>query len=178
MASLQDQLLKAGVVDKGKAQKIKKDKHRSAKQAPKGQQQDSEARRLAEKARQEKLEKDKEKNRKLKEAAEQKAIQAQLKQLVEMNRIDRAGGEVSYQFSHGKAIKKMYVTEQQQLLLTRGRIAIVEFQDGYELVPAPVAEKIAQRDEHKIVLLNTPESNQVDEDDPYAEYQIPDDLMW
>lgn len=178
MASLQDQLLKAGVVGKGKAQKIKKEKHRNAKQAPKGQKQESEAKKLAEKARQEKLEKDREQNRKLKEAADQKAIEAQLKQLVEMNKIDRTGGEVSYQFSHGKSIKKIYVNDQQQLLLTRGRIAIVEFNDGYELVPAPVADKISQRDETRVVLLNSPDTNQVDEDDPYAEYQIPDDLMW
>ena len=35
-----------------------------------------------------------------------------------------------------------------------------------------------QRDAQVIVLLNRNESVEVDEDDPYADYQIPDDLMW
>lgn len=178
MASLADQLLKAGVVGKDKAQKAKKKKHKQAKQAPKGQQLENEAKKLAEQARQEKLAKDKESNRKQLEAANQKAIAAQMKQLVEVNRISREGGEISYQFSHGKSIKKIYVTDEQQLLLTRGRIAVVFFDDAYELVPTPVAEKIAQRDEAALVLLNTPDQNQADDDDPYADYQIPDDLMW
>ncbi len=37
MASLQDQLLKAGIVDKDKAKKIKKEKRKAAKAQPKGQ---------------------------------------------------------------------------------------------------------------------------------------------
>jgi uncharacterized protein YaiL (DUF2058 family) len=35
-----------------------------------------------------------------------------------------------------------------------------------------------QRDEDAIVLLNTSEPVAVGEEDPYAQYQIPDDLMW
>ena len=37
MASLQDQLLNAGMVDKKKAKKIEKEKRKQAKQLPKGQ---------------------------------------------------------------------------------------------------------------------------------------------
>ena len=50
--------------------------------------------------------------------------------------------------------------------------------DGYELLPAVAAEKIMQRDDAVIVLLNSNDKPEVDEDDPYADYQIPDDLMW
>ncbi len=46
-------------------------------------------------------------------------------------------------------------------------------------MPAGVAEKIRQRDESVILLLNTRSAaEQVEEDDPYADFQIPDDLMW
>ena len=48
---------------------------------------------------------------------------------------------------------------------------------GYALVPKPVAEKIAERDSACVVLLNRP-PEQPDEADPYADYPIPDDLMW
>jgi uncharacterized protein len=50
--------------------------------------------------------------------------------------------------------------------------------NDYELLPAAAAEKIMQRDALVIVLLNRNEQAAVDEDDPYASYQIPDDLMW
>ena len=62
--------------------------------------------------------------------------------------------------------------------LIRGRVAIARLGEGYELLPATAARKIMQRDAAAIVLLNTNEPTAVDEDDPYADYQIPDDLMW
>jgi hypothetical protein len=57
---------------------------------------------------------------------------------------------------------------------------------SYELLPSQAAEKIMQRDAQVIVLLNRNDSvgmdesgdESGDEDDPYADYQIPDDLMW
>ena len=109
---------------------------------------------------------------------EKKAIQAQIIQLIKMNRIERSAGDVAYQFTDGRKIKKIHVTAQLQNELSRGRVAIANLGDSYELVPAVAARKIMQRDEQVIVLLNTNEPLGADEDDPYAEYQIPDDLMW
>lgn len=37
--------------------------------------------------------------------------------------------------------------------------------------------KIQERDPSRILLLNT-HVEEADEDDPYAAYKIPDDLMW
>ncbi|MDG2036322.1 MAG: DUF2058 family protein [Pseudomonadales bacterium] len=44
-----------------------------------------------------------------------------------------------------------------------------------------MAEKIKQRDESYVVMLNESNSsgtNEAVEDDPYADFKIPDDLMW
>ena len=65
---------------------------------------------------------------------------------------------------------------QEQII--RGVLAVVKLGEGYELVPRIVADKIAQRDEHAVVVANTKSGQQVDEDDPYKDYVIPDDLMW
>ena len=46
-----------------------------------------------------------------------------------------------------------------------------------ELVPRLVADKIAERDPSLVVRV-TKASGEVDADDPYAAYQIPDDFMW
>ncbi|MEE2732538.1 MAG: DUF2058 domain-containing protein [Pseudomonadota bacterium] len=178
MASLQDQLLKAGIIDKAKNQKVKKEKHKQQRQVPKGQVQQDEAKLLAAKARAEKQEKDRLINQHHLEEAERKAIQAQIRQLIETSRQNREGADQPYQFAHHKKVKKIYVTDEQQRRLVAGQLAIVALNEQYELVPLKVAAKIAQRDEGCVVVLNQTPADQPAEDDPYADYQIPDDLMW
>lgn len=172
--SLKDQLLKSGLADAKKARKAEHEKRQQAKDpnAETGQ-------KLAEKALAEKAERDRALNRAQQEEKQRHALVAQVRQLIEAHRIARTGGEVSYQFTDDKKIKKLYVKAQQQAQLASGQIAIVRLGDGYELVPTVVAEKIRQRDEAVVVLLNTRKPvTAADEEDPYAAYQIPDDLMW
>nr|CAA6802287.1 MAG: nucleoprotein/polynucleotide-associated enzyme [uncultured Thiotrichaceae bacterium] len=181
MTSLQDQLLKAGLVDKKKAQKSKKAKNKQNYQQNKGQQQKTEtdkARELAEKAKQEQAERSRELNRQQREEAEKVAVQAQIRQLITMNRIDRSRGEQSYQFADGNKIQSIYVTDKLQQQLADGIIAIVRFGETYELIPRQVIDKIVQRDESCLVILNDSKDDITAEDDPYADFQIPDDLMW
>ena len=180
MASLQDQLLKAGIVDKKKAKKIKQEQRKEARSRPKGQVQVDENKEQAKRALAEKTQRDRQLNKQQQDEAEKKAIQAQIIQLIKMNRVGRKRGDVAYQFTDGTKIKKLYITQQLQNDLIKGRLAIAKLEGGYELLPSQAAEKIMQRDAQVIVLLNRNESVEVDEDedDPYADYQIPDDLMW
>lgn len=178
MASLQDQLLKAGVIDQKKAKAIKKEKTKQARQQPKGQPVVDESKAAAQKALAAKAARDREINRQREAEAEARALRAQIAQLVSMNRIDRSGGDVPHQFTDDRKIKKIHVTPRLQQQLVSGVIAIVRFGEGYELVPASVADKIRQRDENTVVLHNTRSAAEPAEDDPYAEFQIPDDLMW
>ncbi|MEG7493907.1 DUF2058 family protein, partial [Enterobacter hormaechei] len=48
----------------------------------------------------------------------------------------------------------------------------------YAIIPAVVADKMAQRDADSIVLNSALSQEEQDEDDPYADFKIPDDLMW
>lgn len=178
MASLQEQLLKAGIVDKKKAKQVEQEKRKKAKQGKKGQPQTDEAKELAKKALAEKSARDRELNRQKEKAAEKKAIAAQIKQLIEVNRIDRSHGDSSYQFTDGKKIKKIYVSEKQHQLLSKGSIAIVRLDDRYELVASGVADKIKQRDETIVLVQNQVTDDTTSEDDYYADFKIPDDLMW
>lgn len=174
--SLQEQLLKQGLVDDKKAKQIKQEQRRKTKQ---GKQKPAEPNEVAERARAaraEQAEKDRQANRERQQEAERKAIAAQIRQLVQTHRLERRQGEIDYQFVDAKKIKKILVTSAQQDQLARGRIAIARFGESYELVPANIAEKIRQRDEATVVLLNS--ASEADEDDPYADYPIPDDLMW
>ncbi len=176
--SLQDQLLGAGLVDNKKAKAIKKEQRKNKKQQPKGQQQEDEAKILAKQALDAKTERSRELNQKRNDEAEQKAVLAQIKQLIANGQIAYKSGDVAYQFNDAGKIKKLYVTPPLQEQLAKGIIAIAKHGEGYALVPKVVAEKIASRCEDFIVLLNKKGQALTDEDDPYAAYEIPDDLMW
>ncbi len=178
MASLQEQLLKAGMVDEKKARKINKEKRKQAKQLPKGQDAPNESRQQALKTRAEKSARDREMNRQQQQLAEAKAITAQIKQLITVNRIDRQGGDIAYQFNDDSKIKKIYATTLLHTQLSNGVISIVKLNDQYELVPTAVADKISQRQQDIVIVQNQQTKKSIDDDDPYADYQIPDDLMW
>ena len=175
--SLQNQLLKMGLVDEKRVKQAKKEKHKQAKQQGKKTVPVDEAKRLAQQAAAQKAERDRELNRQRKEEAERKALAAQVRQLIEANRLPKGEGDIAYNFNHQNKVKRLHVTEQVQRQLGLGRLAIITLDGQYELVPTAVAEKIRQRDESCVILCNEPEQRS-DEDDPYADYQIPDDLMW
>ena len=183
MPSLQDQLLKAGLVDKNKANKVRKETQKKNKiKRKRGGETDDQITQAARLEQAKKVERDRELNRQRLAEANQKAEQAQVRQLVQMNRVDREAGDIAYSFVDQGKVRNIYVTEQLQKQLSLGRLAIVTVAQGqnriYELVPAGVAEKIAQRHEQAVVQMNTSDDSQADEDDPYADFQVPDDLMW
>lgn len=178
MPSLQDQLLKAGLADQKKAKAVKNEKRKKRKQQPKGAMEVNETELRARQAREEKAEKDRQLNLEKQKEADKKAIRAQIRQLIDTNRIDRTGGETAYQFVHDKKIKKMYVTNTMADQLARGRLAVVLLNDSYEVVAEGVARKIMERDETAVIALHERQADDQGDDDPYAGYEIPDDLMW
>jgi uncharacterized protein YaiL (DUF2058 family) len=176
--SFGDQFLKAGLVNKTELTKAQKSKNKKQKLKQKQKVEViDEAAVAARQAAAEKAERDRELNRRQKEEAECKAIAAQVRQLVEMNRLPRDDGEVGYHFQDGTVVKKIFVSQEIHDKLGRGLLAIVRFDDGYEVIPSVVAEKIKLRDAACIVS-NAVSQLETGEDDPYADYKVPDDLMW
>ena len=176
--SFGDQFLKAGLVKKSQLDQANKTKTKQQKLKQKQKVEIIDEAVIA--ARQEaeaQAARDRELNRQRKEETERKAVQAQIRQLVEMNRLPRADGEIAYHFQDGTAIKTLHVTQPVHDKLSRGLFAIVRLDDRYDIIPAAVAEKIRQRDDTCIVS-NAPSRPAAGEDDPYADYKVPDDLMW
>lgn len=176
--SLSDQLLKAGLASKKQARKADQARKRKEKlQRHNKQATTDESTRLAQQAMEKQAHRDRELNRQKQRAAEQKAITAQIRQLIELNRLDRERADTSYQFTDGPTIRQILVTDKMRQQLLQGQLAIIRFDDGYEIIPATVADKIHQRDEQAVVQRNTPQASS-DPTDPYADYPVPDDLMW
>ncbi len=180
MASLQEQLLKAGLVNKKKVKQAERNQQKIAKQKRQGEDVVDEGKAAAQSARDAKLAKDQELNQAQKDKAQQKAIAAQIKQLMESHALDRKGLDVDYNFTDGKKVKKIQVSSLMQHQLSRGMLGIAKRGQDYYVIPAVIAQKIQERNALYIVsLVDVTELEAVvDEEDPYADYQIPDDLMW
>ena len=176
--SLRDQLLKAGLVNQKQAKQVSKEKQKEQRLVHKGQAQvDDSQKRAAQEALAEKVKRDQELNRQQQEKVEQKARTAQVKQLIEASRLPKLTTEDYYNFDDDKKVKRISVNALVRNKLSSGSLAIVHHGGGYEIIPREAALKIQERDPRRIVLLNTP-TEAPDADDPYAAYQVPDDLMW
>ncbi len=179
--SLQEQLMGSGLIDKRKAKTLKKEKQTELKRRPKGHALENKEKEYLEKLKQEKIEKDKELNRIKVLELEKKALKAQVKQLISTNEIKRHSGEVSFQFTDNKKIKRIYLDQEQYEHLAKGLLAIATIDEEYLLVPKLVAKKVIERDEEAICYLYEKELNneqEGEEEDPYKGFEIPDDLMW
>ena len=175
--TLQEQMLKAGLVSSKKMAKVQRTAKKSRVQA-------REAREAVEENKKAQVERDKQLSEQQKQAALSKEYKAQIKQLIEMNKITISRGDIGYNFTDNNLIKKVYVDKVTQSQLIKGRLAIARLtaesssESEYAIIPAVVAGKIAQRDASYIVLNCELSQEAKDEDDPYADFVIPDDLMW
>jgi len=178
--AFQKQLLKAGLVSKDKVNKSNKSKYKQSKQQAKNS--PTEADDLKQKVKQAALtkqERDRELNREKVEQENIKAIAGQIRQLIEMNRIANDHGETAFNFEVESKVERIYVSDNLREQIINGRLAIVKLDEKFELVPKIVADKIMQRDDQFVVLSNEKtQDSETDEDDDYADFKVPDDLMW
>ncbi len=179
--SIQDQLLKAGLADADKAKKLAKEKRKQIKHAHStGATLVNEDKEAARQALAEKVQRDRELNQELNSKAQRKAINAQIKQLIESNKVEKGRGDIAFSFTDGKKVKQLYVAALEQKQLSAGVLRIVKQGDQYEILPREVAEKIAERDPDRLIACEEGEEVVLtqEEQDWYQDYEIPDDLMW
>jgi uncharacterized protein YaiL (DUF2058 family) len=175
--TLQEQMLKAGLVTSKKVAKVQRTAKKSRVQA-------REAREAVEENKKAQQERDKQLSEQHKQAVLSKEFKAQVKQLIEMNRVVISKGTITFNFTDNNLIKKLEVDKTTQAQLINGRLAIARLavdnkpEGEYAIIPASVADKIAQRDASSIVLHSALSQEEQDQDDPYADFKIPDDLMW
>lgn len=178
--SLQEQLLKSGLASSAQAKAVKTEKRKQTQQQRKNNVVAvDEAKVLALKAQAEKIERDRELNQLRKQQDAQKELAAQVRQLIELTRLAQDANGVAYNFNDNNKVKTLYVSNTMREHLIKGSLAIVRLGQGYEVVPADAASKISARDPACVVVHNQQSASADDkQDDPYAAYQIPDDLMW
>jgi len=99
--------------------------------------------------------------------------------MISQHKIKEFEGDIAYQFIDDNKVKKVYISQTIYNALVSGSLVIAKDQESYAYLPKALADKINQKMEG-FILVNHAQSNEqtTDEEDPYAAYVIPDDLMW
>lgn len=100
--TLQEQMLKAGLVNEKKLKKAKKGSKKSRVQA-------REVKAAVEENKRQQLERDKQLSEQQNNERLSKEVKAQIIQLIEMNKLDLKDGDIKYNFTHGTLVKSLYV---------------------------------------------------------------------
>ena len=177
--ALQAQLLKAGLVDAKKAKKLSK---QTQHQQRLGQAPDAELKQEIAQAQQEKRAKDLALDQEKQRQLEEKTLKANIEQMIQQHKVQQTSGDIAYQFIDQQKIKKMYVNQSVYNALVAGTLLIARTQsDDYAFLPRAIAERIEEKMSGFIINLHPEQQSHdqsTDEDDPYKDYVIPDDLMW
>lgn len=178
MGTLRDQLLKAGLVSQEQVRQAEK-QHRKQRKSPAAAaaaQNQAAERKRAEAA---KVARDQELNRRNAAKAEAKAREAQVRQIVEQNRLPKSESHDYYAFQDGKHVRRIAIDEGQRAKIGSGELVIVRYDKSFALVPAAAAERVRERDPKAVIDIAAPErSGEGDMDDFYKGFEVPDDLVW
>ncbi len=182
--ALREQLLKAGLADEKKAREAekalkqqKRDQRKVGKKAKAKPQPSAEQQRLTEERRR-KAERDRALNQQKETQKKQKSARAQIEDLLKRHGQSTREGDIPFHFTEDNKVRKVEVTPTQQQALSAGRLAIVRNAGRYHVVPADVLPRLLERDANLFHYRAEPGSTAAQDDDPYKDFPIPDDLHW
>lgn len=166
--SLQEQLLKSGLIDEDRLNKAKKQakkpakKKRKASPRPKSHISAPVKPAVTE------------------DPVKQKELRAEVKKLLRSLKLNDKNGEIAYNYTINNQIKRFYVNENQQKELIHGNLAIANWNEISYLIPAVNVKELRTLYPKIAIYINEPQETtaDVDENDPYAGYEIPDDIKW
>jgi len=179
--SLADQLKSLGLVDEKKAKqaahdkRVKKTKKKKSK-APAGPSTEAltaeaHAKQMAEKAAKDKA-----------IEAERRAVREKAERLAQARDIIKSQGALvkcedkKYRFTHGKKIKEFWVSSADFERLAKGLVGAVQLDKRWYLIEPAAFDQMIERAPDLVAF--KAQSEEVDPDDPYADFRIPDDLDW
>jgi uncharacterized protein YaiL (DUF2058 family) len=185
--SLRDQLLKAGLVTERQAkqasQQSKLQQHQQTRAPKKQRQAQAHAPHAPSAAQQQaaaaKAARDQELNRRQQEKIAARARAAEITQILEQHSIARdAAAEDYFNFISNGKVRRMSVTPAERERIVGGTVVIVRWSGRVHLVPPEAAERIRERHPTAVIDLPAAPATTTDENDPYKDFVVPDDLTW
>ncbi|MCL1088811.1 DUF2058 domain-containing protein [Shewanella profunda] len=177
--ALQEQLLKAGLASKQKVRDVKTQKRRDKKSRV----DDGSNALKQEVAEQKRLQAERDKalnEQRFAEATARGQVRGLISEFTQFAIKIPSHAEIKFNYTLENKIHSLYIDEKIQAELLKGQLGIIRYEEKSYLVPHKLAERVNllvpqwcgylwQQDQSKEVVV---------EDDPYADYAIPDDLMW
>ena len=122
---------------------------------------------------------DLERNKAIQEQLAARAAHGKLIQMIAQHCEKNYQGEVDYHFTFANKVKRIAINEQTQLGLINGALAICVLNEEFYLINKEAASKLREIDDSVLVSLHdNVEISETEAEDPYAEFAIPDDIMW
>ncbi|HYN61085.1 MAG TPA: DUF2058 domain-containing protein [Rubrivivax sp.] len=181
--SLREQLLQAGLVSEKQVKQAEQSQKRQTftdrKQVGKKDRNFREEQRQAElqKQAEAKATKDAALNKKREEKAAAKARWAEIRQLVEQNKIAKPESDDYFNFAINGKVGRIPIDAALRERIVRGELAIVRCDGHHELVPSAIGERVREREPRAVV--NTADKVETAPvDDAYKDFVVPDDLIW
>jgi len=180
MASLQEQLMKSGLINKQKAKQAQTEKRRKAKQKKKkGSVEVSDLQVVIDQQKSVLKEQDLDKNRQTQADLDARSAHGKLIQMIAQHCEKNYQGEVDYHFTYDSIVKRIAINEKTQQGLINGLLAICVLNDQFYLINKEAVAKLTEIDASVLVALHEKvQLSELEEDDPYAEFAVPDDLVW
>lgn len=179
--SLQEQLLKAGLVSEDQLKRSNKKEHRARKRGSGGKAGKQARAAVAERQRQ-KADQDRELNARREAKQKEQELRAQIRDLVLSSALPaKEGADVPYNLVKNGRIRRIYITAEQREGIVSGSLAVATARGRHHVIPVAVADRITALLPSYTVFRtdeDTPAEAAPDADDPYASYVIPDDLTW
>jgi len=165
--SLQEQLIKSGLVSESKLKSQRKpNKNRRKKNHTKNARRHDHAAAPPAKAEQPLTRPD---------PQQAKLVRRKIREILRATQCNDANADLAYHFQRQNLVKRLYVTNKQHSALINGILMIVPFGEKHYLVPITLRDELQQLDPNVqcIVHQSQPSSTDADDDHP-----VPDDLMW
>ncbi len=185
MGSLQEQMLKSGLVSEEQLAKTRREAARKQKRKPKQRKAErqagtppSEAARAANEAKAQQRARDRELNKARNAERERKAMLAQLRVLLDEHRLNDGDGDIKHFYQSGRKVKQIWVTKEQQEGLVGGRLIVAVLEGRGHLLRSSLEERLRKIDPEGEHIRVVRADDKPAADDAYADHPIPDDLMW
>lgn len=169
---LQEQLLKAGLAKKqqvdaaARAQQRQRDGKQAQAATVDGRQLQAE-----------KAERDRALAAERKAQVEAQERRSQIAQLIEQHALVPRGEE-PYRFEHAGAIRSIHIDAAGRRQLAAGALVIACSEQRYVLLPAAIGDRIVERGGELAVDHRGSSSGEAEMDPHYAQFVVPDDLVW
>ncbi len=177
--SLQDQLLKAGLAtpDQARNNRTGKRKQRKA-----GKPRDDSVQREAARRQAAQVERDRALNAKREADRLNKETRLRIREMILAVSTKAEGADIPYNVLHGSKVRRIYINSEQREGLNSGKFAVATAKGRHHVVTMALADEITKLMPDYFVyrpkLADEAEAPSEQADDPYADYKVPDDLMW